>query len=92
MLLLPLGKSNKFNKDLKNSPHQKKFILNKVTKFMIIIDSSYRKVIHSPCLSSKTKTKNHEAKENSEVPLTEHKTPTSFHAWSMMLPHRKPRG
>ena len=59
---------------------------------MIIIDSSYRKVIHSPCLSSKTKTKKQKAKKSSEVPLMEQKIPTSFHAWSMMLPHKKPRG
>ena len=33
------------------------FILNEVSKFMIIIDSSYRKGMHSSCLSWKTKTK-----------------------------------
>ena len=56
---VPLGQSNRLNKDLKNGPHQKKtnFILNEVSKFMIIIDSSYRKGMHSSCLSWKTKTK-----------------------------------
>ena len=35
----------------KKKKKKNNFILNEVSKFMIIIDSSYRKVMHSSCLS-----------------------------------------
>lgn len=54
---------------------------------MIIIDSSY-KIIPHPASPLKQKQKNRKQKRVVRVPLMEHKTPTSFHAWSMMFPHK----